>query len=89
MKLVAKLFAVLVLACAAYFAGGEQPASALADCSGNTCEICQCQRRNCISKCNLDIPCKDRCEDAFLGCAGNNYECWRDRNRPPKQPILE
>lgn len=89
MKLIAKLFAVLVLSCAAYFAAVEQTAFADENCSGNTCQRAQCQRRNCISNCHGDFDCNDRCEQAFINTPGVDYDCWNGRDKPPHGIILE
>jgi len=89
MKLVAKLFAVLVLSCAAYFATIEQTTFAEGSCSGNSCQRCQCQRRNCQTNCHGNVPCNDRCDQAFLNCPGVDLECWNGRDKPERPPIQD
>lgn len=80
MKLVTKLFAVLVLSGGAYFAVVEKPIFANVGCSGNSCQIAQCQRRNCYSDCGSNLDCQDRCDQAFLAKPGVDYDCWKNRD---------
>lgn len=85
MKLVGKLFAVFVLSCGAYLAAVEQTTFA-ESCSGNACQMAQCQRRNCQAKCHGAIDCLDRCDQAFLASPGVDLDCWNGRDREPIQP---
>ncbi len=89
MKIVAKLFAVLVLSCAAYFAVVEQTAFADESCSGNSCQRAQCQRRNCNSHCSGNFDCFDRCDQAFISTPGVDESCYTNRDKPPRGTILE
>lgn len=82
MKLVAKLFAVLVLSGSAYFAVVEKPAFADESCSGNSWQIAQCQRRNCRSNCGSDFECLDRCDQSFINKPGVDFDCWKNRDTP-------
>ncbi len=89
MKLVAKLFAVLVLSGGAFFAVVEKPAFADESCSGNSCQIAQCQRKNCRSNCSSDFGCLDRCDDAFLAKPGVDFDCWKNRDTPSTRSPTE
>lgn len=78
MKIFSKVLVTLVLVCAIYFVSGAR--YALADgmeelddigCSGNTCQVCQCNYNKCANK--PGNP--QNCSDAFLYCINGDYNC--------------
>ncbi len=79
MKVVSKLLAAFVLICAIYFVSGAGKVFADIEplleegsgCSGNTCERCVCQYRNCTNPTNNPTSCQDR----FNYCVNGDTSC--------------
>lgn len=87
MKLVGKLFAVLVLSGATYFAVIEQPTFATGGCgNGNNCQRAQCTRRKCRITCTGQFDCLDRCDQAFLSNPAVDLDCYNGRDTDPIIP---